>query len=59
MDLTIRVQILDEVTCIPHRIIPMKNCSLSRYEWIVGQAELFKLGMETNLGKGKLWIQTC
>ena len=25
----------------------------------IGQTQLFELGMATDLGEGKLWIQTC
>ena len=35
------------------------NYSPSSYAVIVGQTELFNLGMATGLGKGKLHIQTC
>ena len=33
------------------------NYSLSNYGQIVGQTRLFNLGIATNLGEGKLWIQ--
>ena len=35
------------------------NYSSSSYGWIVEQTVLFSLGLATNLGEGKLWIQTC
>ena len=31
----------------------------SSYVQIVGETRLFNLGIETGLGEGKLWIQTC
>ena len=35
------------------------NYSPFSYGLIVGQIELFNLGMVAFLGKGKLWIKTC
>ena len=62
MDMATHFQILDEAVCISH-------ISNTNGEWIqlfspamgemVGQTEIFSLGMLTSLGEGKLCIQTC
>ena len=61
MDTVTRVQILDEADCISYNTNTLgKGMNLlSNYGQIVGQTELFNLGMATGLGEGKLWIATC
>ena len=57
MDTVIRVQIPDGVDYVSWKKYET-NYSPSSYGQIVGQTEHFNFGMETNLGEGKLRIQT-
>ena len=58
------VQILDKAVDISHNANSLGKGTIldyspSCYGYIVGQTELFNLGMATGLGEEKLWILTC
>ena len=61
MDTTTRVQTQDISVCLLHsnNTLGKYNYSIPSKRKIVEQTGLFNLGMATDLGEGKLWIQTC